>query len=86
MQTDLAPTLDEFRQWRDNPVTKWAFRAVQEAASKNREAWISASWEAGKSDPALLSELRTRADAYAALENTTYEEWCAINRQEPCLD
>jgi hypothetical protein len=33
----------------------------------------------GQADPLLLMELTTRADAYAALDETTYEQWCEAN-------
>lgn len=86
MPLDQAPTSEEFLQWRDHPVTKWAFRAVQAAAEAQKAGWLTQSWEANNPDPLVLCELRTRADAYLALYETPYEMWCELNGQEPRHD
>lgn len=70
-----APSQDEFDAWRDNPITRWVMGACAKAAAENRQSWIEASWGAGNADPLLLVELKTRADAYLALEQTRYEGW-----------
>ena len=77
------PTKEGFLTWRDNPVTQWAFRALQAAAEAQRQGWTKASWEEANPDPLLLTELRTRADAYLALEETEYDAFCAMNDQDP---
>lgn len=69
-------TRDQWESWLEHPATKVVFLAARSMSERQREAWISASWEAGHSDPLLLTELRSRADAYAALHETTYEQWC----------
>ena len=75
MQTVSA---EDFEQWRDNPVTQWVMQACDVAAEANRDAWIGASWDMGRADEAELNMLRTRADAYRALRETTYERWAEI--------
>ncbi|MES2904538.1 MAG: hypothetical protein V4696_10170 [Pseudomonadota bacterium] len=70
---------EDFEQWRDNPVTRWVMAACMTAADANRDAWISASWDLGKADQAELDVLRTRADAYRALCDTSYSDWQDIN-------
>ena len=76
------PSEEEFDAWRDNPITRWVMRAALKAAEANREAWISASWDNGEADPALLGEYRTRADAYRALSETSYDKWLELNESD----
>ncbi len=77
------PTREEFQAWRDHRVTRWVFRGLAVGADKNREAWVRDSWTSGQADPLKLAELRSRADAYAAPEETTYEGWCEFNGDNP---
>lgn len=45
-------------------------------AGKQRDEWMAQTWEAGgHPDTTLLTELRTRADAYRAIPDSTYEDW-----------
>lgn len=82
----MTPSADEFARWRDDPVTQWVFAATAKGADENRDAWVQASWTNGVADPALLTELRTRADAYNALSATSYEDWCATHGETPKYD
>jgi hypothetical protein len=83
MQHKITP--DEFQDWRDHPITQWVFEAIRKGAEAQRAAWIDASWGEGaswgesKSDPMLLCELRTRADAYMALVDTPFERWSELH-------
>lgn len=70
---------DEFLLWREHPVTQWVLAAVVAGAEAQRAEWHRLSWEAGQADPLTLIELRTRADAYMALDETTYAQWRALN-------
>lgn len=72
------PSAEDFEQWLDNPVTRWVFEGCRIGAELNRQAWINASWDNGKSDPLELAELKSRADAYLALPDTPFERWCEI--------
>ncbi len=70
---------EDFEQWRDNPVTRWVMAGCRKGAEANQQAWVEASWDGGQADPATLLELRTRADAYLALCETTHDRWAEIN-------
>jgi hypothetical protein len=65
---------EEFAAWRDDPVTQIVLKAHLEMAEKQREGWAKASWDAGTVDPLLLTELKTRADAYRAIAECSYED------------
>jgi hypothetical protein len=74
---------EEFLLWKEHPITRWVLTAANRAAALQREAWIAKSWEQGEASPLALSELRTRADAYSALDETTYEGWRAMHDEHP---
>lgn len=76
-------TRDDFERWLDDPVTKLVMRAFLLAAEKNRDAWIKASWDGGACSKEMLSELRTRSDAYRAIAETNYEGFCEMNGEIP---
>lgn len=78
-----APSRDDFKTWRDNRVTQFVFAALRAAATEQKEAWVDTSWYAGEADIRLLTELRTRADAYEALEAGGYEAFCEWAGVEP---
>lgn len=82
----MAPNLEEFQAWRDNPVTAWVMKGCQKAAQANKEHWVQKSWFGNNADPLLLKECSTRADAYAALVETTYEGWCEVNEDNPEIE
>jgi hypothetical protein len=82
----MAPSSEEFLAWRESPVSQWIFKAVKASAQAQKAHWLTESWEGAKADPLLLCELRTRADAYTALEETTYEGWCDANGDDPVTD
>lgn len=71
-----APSRDAFATWRDNPVTQFVFAAMSAAQRAQQEMWTDASWRSGNVDHGALIELRARADAYAALEEASYEAFC----------
>lgn len=71
----VSPSEEEFEAWRDSPTTRWVFAACAIAAAENKRVWDEASWDTGNCSPELLLELKTRADAYLALEQTTYDGW-----------
>lgn len=52
-------------------------------AEANRAEWGRISWDNGSANQAALSELRTRADAYRAIPELTYEALCEANGDEP---
>jgi hypothetical protein len=78
MQHSITP--DEFQDWRDHPITQWVFAAIERHVAKQKQGWLDATWETGATpDPLMLCELRTRADAYRAMIDTTFEGWSELN-------
>jgi hypothetical protein len=58
--------------------------AMASFAVKQRDEWIMLTWDHGAHpDPNLLTELRSRADAYRAIPDTTYDDWIAAHGQAP---
>ena len=78
-------THDEFQAWTENPVTQWVMRAMECGAAAQEAAWASCLGEVNPdTDLGMLrNELRTRADAYRALSQTSYEDWCNILGEQP---
>lgn len=70
---------DEFLAWRDDPVTQGIIRTLSAMADAQREAWLAASWDAGSTDPVLLTELRTRADAYRVFAEGSYADFFGVD-------
>lgn len=79
-------TNEDFERWRDDAVTRWVFAAIEKAAEENKQTWLEASWNNGNANPAALNELRTRADAYRALIDTSFEGWCETLGEEPVYE
>lgn len=75
----MAITEQDYEDWKSNPVTEWVLSAIKKAAYAQKDEWVSLSWDSGKCDLEQLNELRTRADAYMALVETSYERWAVIN-------
>lgn len=70
----MTISAEEFAAWRIDPVTEWVIAELAKAADAQREAWLEHSWSSGQADPTLLNELKTRADAYSALAELSYED------------
>jgi hypothetical protein len=58
-------------------------RAHETMAEACRQEWLGISWGNGSANAGALSELRTRADTYMALSQSTYEGFCETNGDEP---
>jgi hypothetical protein len=71
-----APSRDEFRAWRDDSTTQFVFAALRAAQANQKTAWDEMAWVGGVADELALVEYRTRADAYAGLEQADYEAFC----------
>lgn len=76
---------EDFARWRDDPITRLVFKALDAAAEAQKTEWDNASWRGGvvRGDDLsrLLNELRVRADCYAALKELTLEDvaqWLGI--------
>lgn len=76
------PTAEDFEAWRDNPVTQWVMRGLDDVSSRCRQTWLEASWGRGEVDPILLCELKTRADAYQAIQGSSYEAILSFNETD----
>lgn len=72
--------------WKTHPVTQWVMSAASTAADQQREHWMLTSWDGGEASLSLLQELRVRADAYRAIEETTYERWCELAGVDPVVE
>jgi hypothetical protein len=58
--------------------------AMASFAGLQRDEWIRRTFDDGEApDPVLLSELRTRADAYRAIPDTSYEDWMSVHGNDP---
>lgn len=75
--TAVGPTAEEFEEWCENPVTRFVAHAYRIGADACALKWSQSSWTAGQCDPALLAELRTRADAYEAFLHTNWSDYAA---------
>jgi hypothetical protein len=53
-------------------------KACRISAEKQKVHWVDRSWS-GDVNPLLRVELATRADAYMALVETSFEQWKEIN-------
>jgi hypothetical protein len=83
------PLSEDFARWRDDPITRLVFRALEAAEQAQKDQWQAASWGGGqvRADDLkdTLQELRVRADAYAALREMTIEDvttWLGIEHAE----
>lgn len=84
LQAPKAPfSREDWEAWKDNPISQWLFRATLQFSETLKAEWMSQSWGQGKADPLALCELRTRADAYEALDAMTYDRLCELHGVNP---
>lgn len=83
------PLSEDFARWREDPITRMVFQALEAAASAQKAEWDNASWGGGvvRADELkdLLQELRVRADCYRALGELTIDDimqWLGIEHAE----
>jgi hypothetical protein len=69
---------DEFAVWKDDPVTQGVLETLALMAAAQKQAWLAASWDGGNTNPVLLAELRTRADAFAAFAEGSYADFFGV--------
>ncbi len=65
---------ESFDEWLAHPVTEAVLKRVGELAERNKQQWISDSWDAGKCDPMVLIDLKARAEAAKDLSELRYED------------
>ena len=80
------PSKEEWELWLEAPTTRWVLAALDSFAGQQKAQWDRTSWEQGQADPLLLCELRTRADAYRAIGEASYERLCELHGQDPVSD
>ena len=73
---------EEFKEWREHPVTEWVFAQVEKFAGQQRERWAAAAWDKGDLMPEAFAEARTRADCYLSLSQSSFDDWKAIDDSE----
>lgn len=83
MEQPARITRDELDAWREHPVTAWVIAALESHAAAQRDEWASLSWEGGTADQLALTELRTRADAYRAVADAQYDDFCKALGEVP---
>jgi len=66
---------EDFHAWLSDPVTKWVFTGVKNAAEQEKAEWVRQSWDNGKNVSSALLELRTRAFALTELSDNGFEDW-----------
>lgn len=79
----MAPSRDAFEVWLEDPVTRWVFRALEASIAEQKRAWLATSWDNGVASPAVLAELRVRADALSGVLSGAYDQWCEWNGDSP---
>jgi hypothetical protein len=67
-------TAEEFAAWLADPVTEVVIKAHADMAEQLKQGWLDATWLTGTADPLLLIQLKTRADAYLAIAECSYED------------
>lgn len=78
-----VPVREDFARWLDDPVTRYVMAAHLAMADANKAEWLRVSWDNGAASQAYLTELRTRADAYRAISEMTYDSLVDANGDEP---
>jgi hypothetical protein len=74
----MTISAEEFEAWRADPVTEWITAELEKAAEAQKDAWLAMSWDGNVCDQTELQILKTRADAYRALAELSYEDLAEI--------
>ena len=75
----MGVTREEFGGWLTDPVTRWVFQAVHNAAEAERDEWERVSWGNGVANQRVLDQLRDRASALMELVENDFENWAEWN-------
>ena len=65
---------DEWELFKDSPYGELLFRALRKEAERAKQAWVKASWEAGRCDPLVLAALKERARLATDLSELSAEQ------------
>lgn len=77
----MQPSKEEFKDWQGHPVTEWVLAMMKKQADSQKAMWAELAWK-GDLDPLLHKEAQVRADCYAAMPESSYEDWMAIDDSE----
>ena len=60
-------------------------KAFDQMAEDNKAEWVRISWdsEGTNASAPVLRQLKTRADTYLAMSQSTYEGFCETNGEQP---
>jgi hypothetical protein len=75
----MQPSEAEFKEWQQHPVTEWVFALVGKFSDAQKEHWAELAWISEKSDQEGLMIAKVRADCYAALSSSSFDDWKAID-------
>lgn len=64
---------DAWDEWQAHPLTEALMKVCRGEVARAREAWATASFDAGKCDPLMLAEVRARAAAFKELSELSRE-------------
>lgn len=78
----MQPDEEQFKDWLQQPVTEWVFALCKAHGEAMKGAWVTKAWESGELLPEAFLEARVRADCYADLATSSYEDWKAIDDSE----
>jgi hypothetical protein len=83
----MQPLSEDFARWRDDPMTRMVLASLELAEKAQRADWLTASWDGGVARGEDLERkllvTRTRADAYRALIDMTFEDVAAWLELKP---
>jgi hypothetical protein len=74
-------TAEEYAAWRADPVTEWVTKHLSASGDAQLDAWVRLSWGGGECDPIKLRELQTRADAYHAMADLTFDDLAKLEEE-----
>lgn len=70
---------EDFQDWLDSPVTRWVLEAHKDFAGRLAQEWFDMSWNGGTADEKALIERKSRADAYLAIAEMTFERMTELD-------
>lgn len=76
------PDEEAFKDWLQHPVTEWVFAMCARHGEAMRDQWAAKAWESGELTPEGFLEARVRADCYADLATSSFDDWKAIHDSE----
>lgn len=69
---------EQFKDWLCHPVTEWVMGLCAKHGADMRDLWAAKAWDSGELLADEFKEARVRADCYADLATSSYNDWKAI--------